>query len=263
MDKNLDRIEHHLRTLFEEHLVKLIIGRKNQLNLIDDLVNAMRKNLRDNPDGGIVAPDRFVVHIPNEDSEDWVFHQDTLNEIARSLALLGASEGFQFIEQPSIILHEDPSASRGEYFVTATESPKTKPVMDATGMTKPEPFENGSILPNDASFIIGGKDNFRLDKPVINIGRHSDNDLSLEDPHISRHHAQLRAINQRFVIFDVGSTSGIYLNGRKIIQSTLQTGDVIRIGMTNLIYIQDTTSSSETRTMPADHDNHPHESNSL
>ena len=263
MDKNLDRIEHRLRILFEEQIVKLIIGRKKQSNFIDDLLMAMRKGLRDDPNDGIIAPDRFLVHISTEDYEDWVLYQDTLNEIVVSLVSSGASEGFHFIEQPSIVLFEDSSLARGDYFITASESAQIKPAMDTTGITKPETIENGSVLPSAASLIIGGKHNFNLDKPVINIGRHSDNDLSLDDPHISRHHAQLRAINQHFVIFDVGSTGGIYINGRKIVQSTLQTGDVIRMGMTNLIYIQDTTSSSETRTMPADHDNNPSESGSL
>ena len=43
-----------------------------------------------------------------------------------------------------------------------------------------------------------------LIKPVVNIGRHSESDLVIEDLHVSRHHAQLRAISQHYVIFDTG-----------------------------------------------------------
>jgi pSer/pThr/pTyr-binding forkhead associated (FHA) protein len=74
----------------------------------------------------------------------------------------------------------------------------------------------------------------------------------MEDQYISRHHVQLRAINQRYVIFDVGSTGGILLNGKPITQATLHPGDVIRIGMTHLIYVQDTTGDLPTSALSLD-----------
>lgn len=68
----------------------------------------------------------------------------------------------------------------------------------------------------------------------------------LDDLYVSRHHAQIRAINKHYVVFDVGSTGGILLNGKKVSQATLRPGDVLKIGTINLIYIEDVTSEQAT-----------------
>jgi pSer/pThr/pTyr-binding forkhead associated (FHA) protein len=112
-------------------------------------------------------------------------------------------------------------------------------------------------IPQNAFLVIAGKTNFPLTKAVVNIGRHSDNDLILEDQYISRHHAQLRAIDNRYVIFDVGSTGGIFLNNKQISRATLHPGDVLRIGMVNLIYSQDTTAEQPTSAVPVETDDQP------
>jgi pSer/pThr/pTyr-binding forkhead associated (FHA) protein len=113
------------------------------------------------------------------------------------------------------------------------------------------------VIPRNAFLIVGGKTNFPLDTPIINIGRHSDNDLVLADDYVSRHHAQIRAINKRYVVFDVGSTGGIFINGKQITQATLHPGDVLRMGMVNLIYVQDSTSENPTSVVDVENDNPP------
>jgi len=77
------------------------------------------------------------------------------------------------------------------------------------------------------------------------------------DPHISRHHAQLRVINQQYVLFDVGSTGGVFLNDRKVSQSRLYSGDVIRLGTSNLIYVQETLAEDPTTALPIDDESAP------
>ncbi len=121
-------------------------------------------------------------------------------------------------------------------------------------MTQSEHEEIKNSLPEDAFFIVGGTRNYPLTEPVINIGRHSNNDLVLNDPHVSRHHAQLRAINKRYVIFDIGSIGGTLINDKPITQATLFNGDVVRLGMTNLIYVQANISTSPTTALATDDD---------
>ena len=53
---------------------------------------------------------------------------------------------------------------------------------------------------------------------------------------ISRNHAQIRNINGTFMIFDLNSTSGTFLNGVKINQALLRPGDVISIANYPLVY---------------------------
>ena len=76
--------------------------------------------------------------------------------------------------------------------------------------------------------------------PVITIGRGSANDIVLNDPLVSRHHALVRqlGINDYYLI-DAGSSNGSQLNGKRIASpSLLQHGDHIAIGSSTLLFNQ-------------------------
>jgi general secretion pathway protein A len=68
------------------------------------------------------------------------------------------------------------------------------------------------------------------------IGRTSDNDLPVESKFVSRHHAQLVTTEEGTVVEDLNSTNGVYLNGRRVRRHRLTEGDVIRIGIHDLVY---------------------------
>jgi pSer/pThr/pTyr-binding forkhead associated (FHA) protein len=82
-------------------------------------------------------------------------------------------------------------------------------------------------IPEEAFLIIDGVKVFPLSESVVNIGRRLDNHLVIDDVRVSRCHAQLRAINSRYVIFDLNSSGGTFINGRKMTQAVLYPGDVI------------------------------------
>ncbi|HXG92689.1 MAG TPA: HD domain-containing phosphohydrolase [Blastocatellia bacterium] len=69
-----------------------------------------------------------------------------------------------------------------------------------------------------------------LNGDVFRIGRNEDNDLSLNNPYVSRHHAEIIADDSGYQIRDLGSTSGTFLNGERIEQRQLNDGDQIRLG---------------------------------
>jgi hypothetical protein len=73
---------------------------------------------------------------------------------------------------------------------------------------------------------------FRIEKPVVNIGRQLTNDIIVEDKRVSRYHAQIKfQPNGQFMIFDLGSTNGITINGTPHLrQHTLRSGDRFTIG---------------------------------
>jgi len=252
MDKKIDRIEAHLRTLFEDYLIRIFSRDQSQHHLIDELMQALQDNLHENGKGEIQAPDLFLIHVHPQLLNEWQGHQDILDGIAESIHKKGKAEGFYFSKMPKIRLKSDPNNHRHSFSISAHNAPSGQPITDTAAMTKPEYNDQTDTIPQNAFLIIQGRTNYPLQKPVVNIGRHSENDLVLHDPHISRHHAQLRAINHRYVIFDVGSTGGIFLNEKKIIRASLHPGDVIRIGTVHLIYNQDTTSEQPTTAMPAD-----------
>src|SRR5689334_223284 len=70
-----------------------------------------------------------------------------------------------------------------------------------------------------------------FDKNEINVGRVQGNDLMLPKGNVSKHHARLLFRDGRFIVTDLKSTNGTYVNGRKITQATIvREGDKIYIG---------------------------------
>lgn len=69
----------------------------------------------------------------------------------------------------------------------------------------------------------------------LKIGRELDCDLILESPHISRYHAEIIWKGSELLVRDLGSTNGVFVNGKKITEEILHNGDKILFG-TQLYY---------------------------
>src|SRR6185503_14890901 len=65
---------------------------------------------------------------------------------------------------------------------------------------------------------------------VYRIGRYEGNDLTFDNPYISRYHAEIIVRGTAYQIRDLGSTSGTFVNGERIKQRNLRDGDSIRLG---------------------------------
>ncbi len=111
--------------------------------------------------------------------------------------------------------------------------PPTQPV-------KPQgsPEDEPALIPEEAFVVVDGVKVIPLTQPVVSIGRRVENTIVLDDPRISRNHAQLRAIKGRYVLYDLDSTGGCSVNGVRVSQSLLYPGDVISLAGVNLVYGQ-------------------------
>ena len=98
--------------------------------------------------------------------------------------------------------------------------------------------EIDSIPPN-AFFVTADGMIYPLVKAIINIGRTLDNHLVIDDPRVSRSHAQLRSIQGHFVLFDLNSTRGTFVNGRRIAEAIIYPNDAISLGGVVLTFNQD------------------------
>jgi two-component system, cell cycle response regulator len=67
------------------------------------------------------------------------------------------------------------------------------------------------------------------------IGRHSEADLRLVDPDVSRRHCRVGVVDGMWRIVDLASTNGIYLNGVRLAGANLYPGDRLRIGSIEFI----------------------------
>jgi pSer/pThr/pTyr-binding forkhead associated (FHA) protein len=102
-------------------------------------------------------------------------------------------------------------------------------------------------VPSSAFLIVNGTHIYSLTQTVVNIGRRPDNQLVIDDGRISRVHAQLRAIKGRYVIFDLDSLGGTFVNDQRVHQCLLYPGDVISLAGVPLVFGQDETKLGETQ----------------
>ena len=70
----------------------------------------------------------------------------------------------------------------------------------------------------------------------VHSGRHPDSDIFLDDVTVSRKHATFRREGVTFVVRDVGSLNGTYVNRERIDEAALQTGDEVQIGKFRLVF---------------------------
>ena len=78
-----------------------------------------------------------------------------------------------------------------------------------------------------------------LYKATTSIGRDKDNDLSLSDRTISRHHAQITSTKEGYILTDLGSYNGTSVNGNPIQSLILKHNDRIKIGVKNLVFLDE------------------------
>ena len=89
----------------------------------------------------------------------------------------------------------------------------------------------GKLIVTEAS---GSAREVLLDKERTTIGRHSGNDICLNDKAVSGNHAAVVVAGDTLVLEDLDSTNGTLVNGRQIAKHTLVQGDTITIGRNTL-----------------------------
>jgi hypothetical protein len=69
-----------------------------------------------------------------------------------------------------------------------------------------------------------------VDQPSVVVGRHTDADIRLPLPDVSRRHCRLQFVEGCWQVIDLNSLNGIQVNGEQVLQSPLEHGDLLRIG---------------------------------
>ena len=98
-------------------------------------------------------------------------------------------------------------------------------------------------IPEGAATLVvtrgpGAGSRFLLDAEVVRVGRHPDSDIFLDDVTVSRHHAEVVRRSGAFVVRDVGSLNGTYVNRSRIEdESGLASGDEVQIGRFKLVFL--------------------------
>ena len=77
---------------------------------------------------------------------------------------------------------------------------------------------------------------FLLDSDEVSTGRHPNSDIFLDDVTVSRKHATFRREGDVFLVRDVGSLNGTYVNRERIDEVALKTRDEVQIGKFRLVF---------------------------
>jgi pSer/pThr/pTyr-binding forkhead associated (FHA) protein len=115
---------------------------------------------------------------------------------------------------------------------------------DAPSAAEPAAEEVGPLegLPPGSALLVvkrgpNAGSRFLLDAAVTTAGRHPESDIFLDDVTVSRRHAEFVRDGDAFVVRDVGSLNGTYLNRGRIDAAALAGGDEVQIGKYRLVFL--------------------------
>jgi hypothetical protein len=234
---NLQELESRLQSLIEVDLLNILPGIKVEDVVVQRLAAAIHLNASTLPNGSTVAPNMYTLVVNPGEVDKWGDRQ-LLTILLHSIAAVVQEAGFQITIAPTITIAADETLSPNDARVVASYRIEPMAETNANSLDTGK-LEEQSKMPDNAFLIVEGVKVFPLKLPVINIGRRLDNQLVIDDPRVSRNHAQLRAIKGRFVVFDLNSTGGTFVNGQRASQTVLYPGDVISLAGVALIFGQD------------------------
>lgn len=244
LSMRLSQLETHLQKLVEGSTARLFSDPKASSDLASQLAGAMRDGVLPGVDGELVAPNLYTIQVHPDLASEIEGDAILLEHIRGSIRELCREAGL-VLDGPLVIRIEAQEASKpGEFQVLAENSQEDLPSTVSHEVKLAEALE---AIPENAFLIVNGTQVYQLNKAVVNIGRREDNHLVIDDKRVSRLHAQLRASGGRYLVFDLDSTGGTWVNGERIRQQALKPGDVISLSGLPLVFGQDVGGPGETQ----------------
>lgn len=238
MKTRLDVLEAVLQRLIEESTA-VFPWINTRDRLAQRWMEAMQRSLVEEINGTVLAPEAYVIYLHPQVIAALPPQSVWLEALENALREAAQEAGLRFINPPALRLAANPQLALDDVQVMAA-SADDQSHRTSVWTTRAEPAHAESAArPINAYLIIDGTRIFPLTESVINIGRLPENHLVLDDPRVSRSHAQIRAVRGQYVLFDLNSTGGTYINGARISQHYLQAGDVISFAGINLIYAEE------------------------
>ncbi len=227
----LSKLEDSLQSLVEGGAGRIFPTQNLAQELGPRLEEALRLGVQAGADGEALAPNLFSITLPPAQC------QAAMEDTALLQALLGragaAAARLDCCFPAPVVIKFVPSAEPGG-------PPQVMARLDLNGISdttalEVEPPEAGEA-PAGAYLVVNGLEIVPLSLPALTLGRDPSSGLVVDDPRVSRAHAQLRLAHGRYVIFDLESTGGTFVNGRPVSRQELLPGDVISLAGVPLVY---------------------------
>jgi len=195
------------------------------------------------------VPNSYVVSLGPVDFAQFDQYRKSLErDLAETLLGAARDRSFTLLAYPSVEIERDDDMPPGDIRVScamvdasgdevaadpkalgAVESGHTM-VLDREALMKDRPrAPRASIEQRDGPAVPLGPD------PVL-IGRDPQNDVVLDDRRVSRKHAEVRLRLGRYTLYDLQSTNGTYVNGRRVAEKVLEDKDKISIGGLEIVF---------------------------
>ena len=205
----------------------------------------------------IYAPNEFNVHMGPDDYARFAQMEAGLQREFSELVIDAAKENrWNLMGVPRVSFHGDEDLKKGEFRLEASltadpDLPRDAPRVQTREPNQPDASATRAISVNTADrlgltsagaalVVLDGsgrpKERISITRAPVTIGRLSTNDVVLADSNVSRRHAELRRTAQGWVLVDLGSTNGTLVNGKLAKEHTLENGDRMSFGTSELLF---------------------------
>jgi len=224
-----------------------------------ELAHKLAKEMEDNQMvsvSRVYVPNHYRVFLSPKDREQFASYEPALRkELSDYLLEHSRQESFALSTRPQVEFHTDERLDLGEFGIQAQllappedEDQQAEPSPEARAPSAGDFGHTMVYSPSrdarriepaqdrrHALLVGGGRRNVLSGSRVV-VGRSREADIVLQDPNVSRRHAELRRDEGGWQVVDLGSTNGIKVNGRRVDNQPLSAGDKITIGVTDLTF---------------------------
>ncbi len=192
---------------------------------VDNSAQILSRNRR-------LVPNQFHVELSPQDHERLAPYSSTLaQELTEMLREHAHEQSYVFTGPVTIAFDEHEDLSTGRFRVRSAALAKVTPSSDRS-------VTDTAVRRARVILEVNGMKH-PLDPPGIVIGRGTDADLRINDPGVSRRHAEIRvqagdSSGADVSVVDLGSTNGMLVNGSRVQQASLDDGGTVKIGNTTM-----------------------------
>lgn len=243
----LRNIEHKIESLFEG-----VFGRAFRANVQPvELARKLIKEMDDHRNvsvSKIYVPNEYEIYLSEADREQFAdYEQSLVDELRDYLVEHARREGYVLLSQPKVSFNTDSDLELGEFGI-ATKMAQ-KPAADepeapvgATMIYKPraQPTEAVSAVElgvgrEVVTLELQGR-TYPVETRRVVLGRSRECDVQVNDPNVSRRHAELRQEGAAYWLVDLDSTNGIEVGGKRQKRVKLENGTRVTLGSTEIAF---------------------------
>ncbi len=247
----LDSLESKIAGLVEGTFSRVFKSEVRPVELARKLAREMEEH-RSYSLSRTYVPNEYRVYLSPRDRSRFSDYEDALaDELGGYLLEHARREGFALLSSPKISFATDARLSLGEFGIqTANVAPEERGVSDefeqqesgntmvySTAARVAEPLREVAAVRTRRAYLLHDGRRLVIANSGVTIGRSRGCDIVLDDPNVSRQHAEVRPRGGTWILTDLGSTNGTLLNRRKIGEpEVLSGGDEIEIGTSLILF---------------------------